>query len=206
MGDMNLKSPSELVLSSHSPQEKTTLDIRHSTGDAPSRPSNEQPLPIPITVSPATPDEPPRRFSAEQAISEKDEDADSLIQVKRSNSIDRDTSKSKKVQKMLKTGVHKGQARISNISRKIGNGVVRTGSLRRINSTPGQLSALCRQRWCLALTACFQISTQSYAITHIKPRRYTRGSALLRLYGRTTPLRVNLRLRLLRLLCHPSSR
>ena len=47
-----------------------------------------------------------------------------------------ETFKGKKVQQMLKR-VHKGQARISTISRKIGHGVVR-GSLRRSNSAPGQ--------------------------------------------------------------------
>ena len=47
-----------------------------------------------------------------------------------------ETFKGKKVQQMLKR-VHKGQARISTISRKIGHGVVR-GSLRRSNSAPGR--------------------------------------------------------------------
>jgi len=56
----------------------------------------------------------------------------------RSLSVDRvdvDTSKSKKMQK-LKNRVNKGQARISTISKRIGNGVVRPGSLRRSTSTP----------------------------------------------------------------------
>jgi hypothetical protein len=47
-----------------------------------------------------------------------------------------DTFKGKKVQQMLKRVHHKGQARISTISRKIGHGVVR-GSLRRSSSAPG---------------------------------------------------------------------
>jgi hypothetical protein len=137
---MNLKSRSELVLSSHTVQEKSAHDVRHSDRLSP-RTSTSNERPPPITISPATPDEPSRRFSAEHVTSEKGENADSNAQVKRSYSIDRDTSKSKKVQKMLKTGVHKGQARISNISRKIGNGVVRNGNLRRFNSTPGQFPA-----------------------------------------------------------------
>ncbi|KAF8966758.1 hypothetical protein BDZ97DRAFT_1938402 [Flammula alnicola] len=47
-----------------------------------------------------------------------------------------DTSKSKKVQQMLKDRVDKGRAGISAVSRKIGHGVVRNGSLRRFTSTP----------------------------------------------------------------------
>lgn len=64
---------------------------------------------------------------------------------KRSLSSDRsggggDTSKSKKVQQMLKNRVDKGRAGISAVSRKIGHGVVKNG-VRRTNSTPGTRSA-----------------------------------------------------------------
>jgi len=91
-------------------------------------------IPIPITISPATPDEQSRNFPAEKKFSmdggnvEKDEP----LKLKRSFSSDRDTSKSKKMQQMLKNQVHKGHARISTISKK----VVRNGTLRRTNSTP----------------------------------------------------------------------
>ncbi|KAJ7280178.1 hypothetical protein C8J57DRAFT_1501622 [Mycena rebaudengoi] len=55
----------------------------------------------------------------------------------RSLSIDRaDTSKSKKMQQILKNRVNKDQARISTISKKIRSGVTRGGNLRRSNSTP----------------------------------------------------------------------
>ncbi|KAF9467554.1 hypothetical protein BDZ94DRAFT_1155674 [Collybia nuda] len=93
-----------------------------------------QPIPIPITISPATPDDevPPRRSSSEK----NEKKTPGGLRVKRSSSIDRDTSKSKKVQQMLKNRVHKGQARITTISRKIGSGVVRNGSLKRSNSAP----------------------------------------------------------------------
>ncbi|KAF5376499.1 hypothetical protein D9615_008660 [Tricholomella constricta] len=90
---------------------------------------------IPITVSPATPDsehQPRARGKRHGATG------------KRSSSMDRDTSKSKKVQQMLKNRVHKGQVRITTISRKIGSGVVRTGSLKRSNSTP-DFHAILRQ-------------------------------------------------------------
>ena len=51
---------------------------------------------------------------------------------------EKDTSKGKKVQKMFKEGVHKGQARITTISKKIGSGVARgSGGLGRSKSTPG---------------------------------------------------------------------
>lgn len=42
----------------------------------------------------------------------------------------------KKMQKMLKNGVHQGQRRITTIGRRIGHGVQKGGSLRRPNSTP----------------------------------------------------------------------
>lgn len=60
-------------------------------------------------------------------------DNNESLKLKRSFSSDRDTSKSKKVQQMFKNQVHKGHARISTISKK----VVRNGTLRRSNSTPG---------------------------------------------------------------------
>ncbi|KAG6827014.1 hypothetical protein H0H92_013580 [Tricholoma furcatifolium] len=90
--------------------------------------------PIPINISPATPEAdtpilPGKRLS---------------LSTKRSSSIDRDASKSKKMQQMLKNRVHQGRARVSTISKKIGNGVVRTGSLKRPNSTP-DFHAILRQ-------------------------------------------------------------
>jgi hypothetical protein len=60
--------------------------------------------------------------------------------IKRSMSSERgtgDTSKSKKVQQMLKNRVHKSRAGITAVSRKIGHGVVKNGGLRRSTSTPG---------------------------------------------------------------------
>ncbi|KAF8630555.1 hypothetical protein AX17_005367 [Amanita inopinata Kibby_2008] len=111
-----------------------------------SNPANEPvpPMPIPITVSPATPAaEKPTKFENQQE--EKEEkgkerdslDKKSLSRHKRSMSTDRgDSSKSKKVQQMLKTGVHKGQERITTFSKKIGHGVGRGGNLRKTNSTP----------------------------------------------------------------------
>lgn len=94
--------------------------------------------PIPITISPATPEDevPPPRPSSEK----NEKKTQGGLRVKRSSSIDRDTSKSKKekVQQMLKNRVHKEQVRITTISRKIGNGVVRNGSLKRSSSAPGR--------------------------------------------------------------------
>ncbi|KAG8215730.1 hypothetical protein J3R82DRAFT_7623 [Butyriboletus roseoflavus] len=76
--------------------------------------------PPPITVTPATPADPERKFSFP----------------KRTFSMDRDTSAGKKVQQMLKNRVYKGQEKISTISRKIGHGVVRNSNLRRTTSAP----------------------------------------------------------------------
>lgn len=39
---------------------------------------------------------------------------------------------------MLKNRVHKGRAGITTISRKIGNGVVKNGSMKKFTSTPSQ--------------------------------------------------------------------
>lgn len=116
--------------------------------------------PIPITVSPATPTTDNMHdvaHSPEGALSEKsgetrekDKDREKEkdkekgkvngLRVKRSISIDRgDTSKSKKVQQILKDRVHKGRAGISAVSRKIGHGVSKHHHLhlRRTNSSPG---------------------------------------------------------------------
>ncbi len=108
-------------------EEKRRLSIAHSG-------STEQPVPpIPITISPATPDGQSQDPEYVQSMALHNEKA-----TKRSDDHERDASKSKKVQKMLKNRVHKSGARISNISKKIGSGVVRNGSLLRSNSAPGR--------------------------------------------------------------------
>lgn len=91
---------------------------------------------IPITVSPAPPDNEPRTSSEKPEKPEKKNYGG--LRVKRSSSIDQDTSTSKKVQQMLKNRVHQGRAGITTISRKIGGGVVKNGSLKKSSSTPGQ--------------------------------------------------------------------
>ncbi|KAF8198379.1 hypothetical protein K438DRAFT_1718023 [Mycena galopus ATCC 62051] len=148
---MNLKSPSELVLSvSRSSHEKGPSEpSSHPEQPASAGPPVDDepltlPIPIPITISPATPDEVSRDFSTDklpERISE--EKANGPMNGRgRSLSIDRDTSKkSKKMQQMLKDRVNKGQAQISTISKRIGSGVVRNSvvrnrNLRRTNSTP----------------------------------------------------------------------
>ncbi|KAK0452995.1 uncharacterized protein EV420DRAFT_634491 [Desarmillaria tabescens] len=131
---MQLKSPSELILSptvtnpetlDQTSEEKRRLSIPHSGSTEPPAP------PIPITISPATPDGQSQDPEYVQSMALHDEKA-----AKRSEDHERDASKSKKVQKMLKNRVHKSGARISNISKKIGSGVVRNGSLLRSNSAP----------------------------------------------------------------------
>jgi hypothetical protein len=146
----NLKSPSELVLSvSRSSHDKSYNDPSHPSHPlqqpASAIPPDDGPLtapmPIPITISPATPDETSRNFSVDHKAAEKipEESVNGTIKGRgRSLSIDRDTSKSKKMQQMLKNRVNKGQAQISVISKRIGSGVVRNRTLRRSNSTPGQ--------------------------------------------------------------------
>ncbi|KAJ7641510.1 hypothetical protein FB45DRAFT_825779 [Roridomyces roridus] len=157
-GMNNLKSPSELVLSmSRSSYEKGSIDPPPTEPTSSSAPPADDevlvpPRPIPITISPATPDE-TSRASAEKmfGLGEKhpDEGSTSPTAVngttgprKRSLSLDR---KPKKMQQLLKDQVKQGQARISTISKKIGSGVrngplrngsMRHGQLRRTNSTP----------------------------------------------------------------------
>ncbi|KAJ7577917.1 hypothetical protein C8J56DRAFT_969997 [Mycena floridula] len=123
-GDMRLKSPSEIGLSSsQNGHEKATIDqqpLRLSISRV-----NTKESPPSINVFPATPDEssPRHRFSME----EQREDL-KILEPEPSSST------SKKMQQMWKNQVHKGGARISTISRKIGSGV--NGTLRRSNSTP----------------------------------------------------------------------
>lgn len=132
-----IKAPSELALSPPISQEKGSSSIKEAATDTAATSLTAEPShSIPITVSPATPDDRSRHFSVDNARSEDLFADENRLKVKRSYSIDRDASKSKKVQQMLKNRVHKSQVRITTISKKIGNGVVRNGSLRRANSTP----------------------------------------------------------------------
>jgi tetratricopeptide (TPR) repeat protein len=90
----------------------------------------QQDLPLselpPITVTPATPADPHGHFPF--SMDEKDSPKG-----RRSSSAD---GTGRKVQQMLKARVHKGQERISTISRKLGHGVVRNGYLKRTSSAP----------------------------------------------------------------------
>lgn len=88
------------------------------------------PLPIPINVEPAT----PGHSIDDTQIGEKGAEDLSMNGTGSdvaSARLSGDTSRSKKVQQMLKEGVHKGHERI----KKIGTGVVKS-NLRRTNSTP----------------------------------------------------------------------
>lgn len=76
----------------------------------------------PITVTPATPADANPSFLSEE---------------KRSDSIDREST-GKKVQQLVKDRVQKSQAKISTVSKKIGRGMVKSPSLRRASSAPGQ--------------------------------------------------------------------
>ncbi|KAG1744916.1 uncharacterized protein EDB91DRAFT_1271102 [Suillus paluster] len=80
----------------------------------------------PITVTPATPAEPNRHFPL--SMDEKES-----LKDRRSASAD---GAGRKVQQMLKARVHKGQEKISTISRKLGHGVARNGHLKRTSSAP----------------------------------------------------------------------
>ncbi|KAG5338199.1 hypothetical protein C0989_008017 [Termitomyces sp. Mn162] len=88
----------------------------------------DTPEPIPIIAASTTPDsEAPQHQTGKPSPT------------KRSSSFDRDTSKGKKMQQMIKYRMHQGRARVSTISRKI-----KTGSLKKANSTP-DFHAILRQ-------------------------------------------------------------
>lgn len=96
-------------------------------------------MPIPITVTPATPG-----VTLEEGSTAQLGGAGEANGEKRSSASldekDRDVSRGKKVAAVLKNRVHKGQARITTISKKIGHGVGRHGSLnlKRTTSAPGE--------------------------------------------------------------------
>lgn len=108
--------------------------------------SNEVDLvPPSIAISPASPDGDvdPEPANGSYIGEKKSSGFSSLGLGRRSSSSERsekergDTSKSKKVQQMLKHRVQKGQERITAVGRKIGHGVQGVGGgLRRSNSTP----------------------------------------------------------------------
>ncbi|KIJ67164.1 hypothetical protein HYDPIDRAFT_25637 [Hydnomerulius pinastri MD-312] len=104
-------------------------ELRGSLGLTLVQPNGSAPQPPPITVTPATPADPDHRFPISGDPREK---------ARRSFSMDQDSSTGKKMQQMLKNRVHKGQEKISTISKKIGHGVVKNGSLhlRRTTSAP----------------------------------------------------------------------
>ncbi|KAK1228134.1 hypothetical protein PQX77_008817 [Marasmius sp. AFHP31] len=143
--EIKLKSPSELALtaSHHSHSQSGHSENKHTdkvTDKGEGRPplstlptidseslQLQPPTPIPITVSPATPDanekEPPLALDSSSVEKEKP---------------------TKKVQQMLKNHVHKGSARVSAISKRIANansghghgGGGGRGGLRRVRSNP----------------------------------------------------------------------
>lgn len=95
--------------------------------------------PIPIMITPASPG-----ISEENMTRVPMSLSGELNGEKRSTSLDekdRDVSRGKKVKDVLKSGVHKGQARITTISKKMAHGVGRHSSLtlKRTSSAPGKL-------------------------------------------------------------------
>ena len=94
--------------------------------------------PIPITITPATPaptseDATPRNSTATAHEPNGEKRSVSL------DEKDRDVSRGKKVREVLKDRVHKGQATITTISKKIGHNVGRHSNLnlKRTSSAPG---------------------------------------------------------------------
>ncbi len=125
------------------PPLRTSIDAPRPEHDqavngAPTDSKPSIPTPIPITITPASPGLSQEDYGGPASISS----ATPEFGEKRSTSLDekdRDTSRGKKVRDALKSGVHKGQARVVTISKKIGHGVGRSTSLnlKRTNSAPG---------------------------------------------------------------------
>ncbi|KAJ3899328.1 hypothetical protein F5879DRAFT_1061659 [Lentinula edodes] len=156
--DMKLRTPSELALSISASNSQAGHEVK-AIHDAAVEQSQDQSLhrpslsntsstelqpPIPIMISPATPDGTGSPANGQNPLDvkkekrkevESDNVSDKHLRIS-AHTHDRDASKSKKMQQKLKSQVHKGSARISTISKKIGQGVVKNGSLRRSNSTP----------------------------------------------------------------------
>ncbi|KAL1688777.1 hypothetical protein GGG16DRAFT_126942 [Schizophyllum commune] len=96
-----------------------------------------RPPAIAVTVSPATPIEPSQSFFAEQEkLATHPDGLSDSSRRSISGSSQHDRSRHKRMQQKLKDRVHQGHARISSISKKIGSGVARNGSLKRSRSAP----------------------------------------------------------------------
>ncbi|KAF5368047.1 hypothetical protein D9758_004500 [Tetrapyrgos nigripes] len=164
-GIMRLKSPSELRLGSQSghghendtehgdekvavasdssfadgepnpPRGRPSLQLTARQDSGRSDGTLKPPIPIPITISPATPEANTPKTNGNGEEEKDPMQSPTLLET-------RDASKPKKMQQKLKSQVgqvksqvQKSGVRISTISKKIGHGVVRNGGLRRVSST-----------------------------------------------------------------------
>ena len=106
--------------------------------------------PIPITVTPASPMAHTPAFSQEQlgGVSTPASAREAQLSEKTRLSVDTTRNKGKKVREVFISGVHKGRARVTTISKKIGHNVQHVGRhnsmhLKRSNSAPGTILLLC---------------------------------------------------------------
>ncbi|KAI0052228.1 TPR-like protein [Auriscalpium vulgare] len=117
------------------------------------------PTPVPITLTPATP-----ALRSDDSVAQNGLVGSGGVTSPRGSLDDGTKEKEKagkKVQKMLKSRVHKGQQRITTIGKKLGQGVGRhNGSLnlRRITSTPADF---------------YSVMTQHYQASSIHSRRHS---------------------------------
>lgn len=96
-------------------------------------------VPIPITVTPASPMAHSPAFSQDQLTRTSMNGKEESSGEKRL-SVDTNRGKGKKVREVFISGVHKGRARVTTISKKIGHNVGRHNGmhLKRSNSAPGR--------------------------------------------------------------------
>lgn len=132
--------------------------------------AGDPPTPIPITVTPASP-------AAPNMPKENSDGSDDMSNEKHTLSPEDGMSRGKKVREVLKNRVHKGQAGITRISKKIGHNVGKHGSLhmKRTHSAPGRLIS-----WIAEFASLFMSFLQIYmpflAIRRIKLLPFTSDS------------------------------
>ncbi|OBZ73220.1 hypothetical protein A0H81_06881 [Grifola frondosa] len=137
----DLRPPSEILSADRPVATDEHLPTIYPPSDGHMESTLTPPVPIPITITPASPGIQTPSYSQEERFSaEAGRLGEKSMSEKRLSLDDnhRDMSKGKKVREVLINGVHKGRARVTTISKKIGHNVGRHHSLQlnRSNSAP----------------------------------------------------------------------
>lgn len=129
-GEKRVSMPSDVRESALFPPVEELPEPTNGTIDHP---------PIPITVTPASPMVHSPAYSQDQLNGDHRNSKDTGSSEKQRLSVDTNRGKGKKVREVFISGVHKGRARVTTISKKIGHNVGRHNSmhLKRSRSAPG---------------------------------------------------------------------